>query len=322
MSILIYAESAEGKFKKVALELASYAKKVAESLGTTVTALTVNAGDVSELGKYGVDKVLKVTNDKLATFNAKAYADVIKQAAQKEGAKVVILSSTTDSLYAAPAVAVALEAGFASNVVALPVSTSPFVVKRNAFSNKGFNQTEIATDVKVIALAKNSFGLVEASGAAAAEDFAPALNDADFALKVEKVEKVSGKVTIADADVVVSGGRGLKGPENWGMLEELADVLGAALACSKPVSDLDWRSHEEHVGQTGKPVAANLYIAVGISGAIQHIAGVNSSKVKVAINTDPEAPFFKVADYGIVGDAFQVVPELVAKLKEFKIKNA
>lgn len=322
MSILIYAESAEGKFKKVALELASYAKKVAESLGTTVTAVTVNAGDVSELGKYGVDKVLKVTNDKLATFNAKAYADVIKQAAQKEGAKVVVLSSTTDSLYAAPAVAVSLEAGFASNVVALPVSTSPFVVKRNAFSNKGFNQTEIATDVKVIALAKNSFGLVEATGAATAEDFAPALNDADFALKVEKVEKVSGKVTIADADIVVSGGRGLKGPENWGMLEELADVLGAALACSKPVSDLDWRSHEEHVGQTGKPVAANLYIAVGISGAIQHIAGVNSSKVKVAINTDPEAPFFKVADYGIVGDAFQVVPELVAKLKEFKIKNA
>ncbi|MDR2223279.1 MAG: electron transfer flavoprotein subunit alpha/FixB family protein [Flavobacteriaceae bacterium] len=322
MSILIYAESAEGKFKKVALELASYAKKVAESLGTTVTAVTVNAGDVSELGKYGVDKVLKVTNDKLATFNAKAYADVIKQAAQKEGAKVVVLSSTTDSLYAAPAVAVSLEAGFASNVVALPVSTSPFVVKRNAFSNKGFNQTEIATDVKVIALAKNSFGLVEATGAATTEDFAPALNDADFALKVEKVEKVSGKVTIADADIVVSGGRGLKGPENWGMLEELADVLGAALACSKPVSDLDWRSHEEHVGQTGKPVAANLYIAVGISGAIQHIAGVNSSKVKVAINTDPEAPFFKVADYGIVGDAFQVVPELVAKLKEFKIKNA
>lgn len=321
MSILIYAESAEGKFKKVALELASYAKKVAESMGTTVTALTVNASDVSELGQYGVDKVLKVSNDKLHVFNAKAYADVIKQAAEKEGSKLVILSSTTDSLYAAPAIAVALNAGFASNVVALPVSTSPFVVKRTAFSNKGYNQTELTTDVKVIAIGKNSFGLVEASGAAASEDFAPSLNDADFALKVEKVEKMSGKVTIADADIVVSGGRGLKGPENWGMIEELADVLGAALACSKPVSDLDWRSHEEHVGQTGKPVAANLYIAVGISGAIQHIAGVNSSKVKVVINTDPEAPFFKVADYGIVGDAFQVVPELVAKLKEFKANN-
>ncbi|MEC4116773.1 electron transfer flavoprotein subunit alpha/FixB family protein [Myroides phaeus] len=322
MSVLIYAESAEGKFKKVALELASYAKKVAESLGTTVTAVTVNAGDVSELGKYGVDKVLKVSDDKLKTFNAKAYADVIKQAAQKEGSKVVVLSSSTDSLYAAPIVAVGLDAGYASNVVALPVSTSPFVVKRNSFSNKAFNETELTTDVKVIALAKNSFGLVEASGAAAAEDFSASLNDADFSLKVESVEKVSGKVTIADADVVVSGGRGLKGPENWKMLEDLADVLGAALACSKPVSDLGWRTHEEHVGQTGKPVSSNLYIAVGISGAIQHIAGVNSSKVKVAINTDAEAPFFKVADYGIVGDAFQVVPQLVEKLKEFKEKNA
>ncbi|RRJ89889.1 electron transfer flavoprotein subunit alpha/FixB family protein [Paenimyroides tangerinum] len=322
MSVLIYAESAEGKFKKVALELASYAKKVAESLGTTVTAVTINASDVSELGNYGVDKVLKVSNDKLNKFSAKAYADVIKQAAQKEGAKVVVLSSTTDSLYLAPIVAVNLEAGFASNVVALPVSTSPFQVKRNAFSTKGFNVTEISSDVKVLALAKNSFGLVEASGAAAAEDFAPALNDADFAIVVESVEKVTGKVTIADAEIVVSAGRGLKGPENWGMIEELAAVLGAATACSKPVSDLDWRPHSEHVGQTGKPVAANLYIAVGISGAIQHIAGINSSKVKVVINTDPEAPFFKVADYGVVGDAFQVVPALIAKLKEFKAKNA
>ncbi len=321
MSVLIYAESAEGKFKKVALELASYAKKVAESLGSTVTALTVNMTDTSELGKYGVDKVLKVSNDKLNTFNAKAYADVIKQAVEKESAKLVILSSTTDSLYTAPSVAVALNAGFASNVVALPISTSPFVVKRNAFSNKGFNQTEITTDVKVIALAKNSYGLKEAQGAATAEDFSPSLNDADFSLKVENVEKMSGKVTIADADIVVSGGRGLKGPENWKMLEDLAEVLGAALACSKPVSDLGWRSHEEHVGQTGKPVSANLYIAVGISGAIQHIAGINASKVKVVINTDAEAPFFKVADYGIVGDAFRVVPQLVEKLKEFKANN-
>lgn len=321
MSVLIYAESAEGKFKKVALELASYAKKVAESLGTTVTALTVNASDVSELGKYGVDKVLKVSNDKLGKFNAKAYADVIKQAAQKEGSKVVVLSSTTDSLYLAPIVAVSLDAGYASNVVALPISTSPFQVKRNAFSNKGFNITEVSSDVKVVGLAKNSFGLVEVSGTAAAEDFAPSLNDADFGIEVVSQEKTTGKVSIADAEVVVSGGRGLKGPENWGMIEELAEVLGAATACSKPVSDLDWRPHSEHVGQTGKPVASNLYIAVGISGAIQHIAGVNASKVKVVINTDPEAPFFKVADYGIVGDAFQVVPELIKKLKEFKANN-
>jgi electron transfer flavoprotein alpha subunit len=322
MSLLIYAESADGKLKKVAFELASYAKKVAESLGTTVTAVTVNPGDVSELSKYGVDKVLKVTNDKLTTFNAKAYADVIKQAAQKEGAKVIVLSSTTDSIYLAPFVAVGLEAGFASNVVGLPLSTSPFQVKRNAFSNKAFNITEISTDVKVLGLAKNSYGLVESNSTLSTEDFSPNLNDADFNVKVENVEKVTGKVTIADAEVVVSGGRGLKGPENWALVEDLATVLGAATACSKPVSDLGWRPHSEHVGQTGKPVATNLYIAIGISGAIQHIAGINSSKVKVVINSDPEAPFFKVADYGVVGDAFEIVPKLTQKLKDFKAQNS
>ncbi len=322
MSLLIYAESADGKFKKVAFELASYAKKVAESLGTTVTAVTVNAGDVSELSKYGVTKVLKVSNDKLTNFNAKAYADVVKQAAQKESSKVIVLSSTTDSLYLAPLVAVGLDAGFASNVVGLPLSTSPFQVKRTAFSNKAFNITEIATDVKVLSIGKNSFGLVETSASLSEEDFSPSLNDADFDVKVDSVEKVSGKVTIADADIVVSGGRGMKGPENWNLIEDLASVLGAATACSKPVSDIGWRPHSEHVGQTGKPVAANLYVAVGISGAIQHIAGINSSKVKVVINTDPEAPFFKVADYGIVGDALEILPRLTQKLKEFKAHNS
>lgn len=322
MSLLIYAESAEGKFKKVAFELASYAKKVAEALGTTVTAVTLNTTDVSELSNYGVDKVLKVTNDKLGTFNAKAYADVIKQAAEREGAKVIVLSSTTDSIYLAPLVAVGLEAGFTSNVVGLPISTSPFQVKRSAFSNKAFNITEINTDIKVLGLAKNSYGLVEANATMTSEDFAPSLNDSDFNLKVDSVEKVTGKVTIADAEVVVSGGRGLKGPENWGLIEDLATVLGAATACSKPVSDLGWRPHSEHVGQTGKPVATNLYIAIGISGAIQHIAGINSSKVKVVINSDPEAPFFKVADYGVVGDAFEIVPKLTQKLKEFKAQNS
>jgi electron transfer flavoprotein alpha subunit len=322
MSLLIYAESADGKFKKVAFELASYAKKVAESLGTTVTAVTVNAGNVSDLSKYGVDKVLKVSSDKLANFNAKAYADVIKQAAQKEEAKVILLSSTTDSLYMAPLVAVGLDAGFASNVVGLPLSTSPFQVKRNAFSNKAFNITEISTAVKVLSLAKNSYGVFENASSVSEENFAPNLNDADFNVKVASVEKATGKVTIADADIVVSGGRGLKGPENWHILEDLATVLGAATACSKPVSDLGWRPHSEHVGQTGKPVAANLYIAVGISGAIQHIAGINSSKVKVVINTDADAPFFKVADYGIVGDALEILPRLTQKLKEFKANNS
>ena len=321
MSILIYAESVEGKFRKVAFELASYARKVAESLGTTVTAVTINTGDVSELSKYGVDKVLKVTNDKLSGFSAKAYADVIKQAAQHEGSKLIVLSSTTDSIYLAPFVAVSLEAGFASNVVGLPINTSPFQVRRSAFSNKAFNITEVSSDVKIIGLAKNSYGIFENATNLSQEDFNPTIDDNDFGIKVESVEIGSGKVSIADADVVVSAGRGLKGPENWAMIEELATVLGAATACSKPVSDLDWRPHSEHVGQTGKPVAANLYIAIGISGAIQHIAGINSSKVKVVINSDPEAPFFKVADYGIVGDAFDIVPKLIDKLKVFKAQN-
>ena len=322
MSILLYAEYAEGKFKKVAFELASYAKKVADSLGTTVTAVTVNAGDVSELSKYGVDKVIKVTNETLAGFSAKAYADVIQQAAQKENAKLILLSSTTDSIYLAPLVAVSLEAGFVSNVVGLPLNTAPFQVKRTAFSNKAFNTTEIETDIKILGLAKNSYGIFENSSTLTQEDFNPTLGESDFNVKIESVEKVTGKVSLADAEIVVSGGRGLKGPENWGLIEELAEVLGAATACSKPVSDLDWRPHGEHVGQTGKPVAANLYIAIGISGAIQHIAGINASKVKVVINTDPEAPFFKVADYGIVGDAFDVVPRLIEKLKAFKSSHS
>jgi electron transfer flavoprotein alpha subunit len=322
MSLLIYAESADGKLKKVAFELASYAKKVAESLGTTVTAVTVNAGNVSELSNYGIAKVLKVTNDKLANFNAKAYADVVKQAAQKENAKVIVLSSTTDSLYLAPILAIGLDAGFASNVVGLPLSTSPFQVKRTAFSNKAFNITEISTEVKILSISKNSFGLFENASSSVEEDFLPTLSEVDFSVKVESIERSSGKVSIADADIVVSGGRGLKGPENWHLLEDLANVLGAATACSKPVSDIGWRPHSEHVGQTGKPVASNLYIALGISGAIQHIAGINSSKVKVVINTDAEAPFFKVADYGIVGDALEILPRLTQKLKEFKAQNS
>jgi len=247
---------------------------------------------------------------------------VVKQAANYESSKIVVLSSSTDSLYIAPLVAVSLKAGFASNVVGLPVGMNPFQVKRTAFSNKAFNITEIATEIKVISLAKNSFGIMESQVTLVEENFVPTICDDDFTVKVTAVEKASGKVTIADADIVVSAGRGMKGPENWGMIEELATVLGAATACSKPVSDLGWRPHSEHVGQTGKPVATNLYIAIGISGAIQHIAGVNSSKIKLVINTDAEAPFFKVADYGIVGDAFEVVPKLITKLKEYKAQNA
>ncbi|GAA0749616.1 electron transfer flavoprotein subunit alpha/FixB family protein [Gaetbulibacter jejuensis] len=319
MSVLVYTESEQGKFKKVAFEVASYAKAVADQMGTTVTAVTINADDTSALGNYGVDKVLKVNDASLDKFNANAYASIIKQATEKEDAKVVIVSSSADSKYLAPLLAVDLNAGFASNVVEAPSSTSPFTVKRTAFTNKAFNMTTINSDVKLVAVSKNAFGLKENTASAAAEDFSASIPE--IKVQVDTVDKVTGQVTIADAEVVVSGGRGLKGPENWGMIEELADVLGAATACSKPVSDLGWRPHSEHVGQTGKPVASNLYIAVGISGAIQHLAGINASKVKVVINTDPEAPFFKAADYGIVGDAFEVVPKLIEKLKEFKAQQ-
>ncbi|PNQ73940.1 electron transfer flavoprotein subunit alpha [Hanstruepera neustonica] len=319
MSVLVYTESENGKFKKTALEVASYAKAVAEQMGTSVTAITFNANDVSVLGNHGVDKVLKVTNSQLESFNAKAYASAISQAAKNENAKVVVVSSSADSKYLAPLLAIDLEAGYASNVVEAPSSVSPFTVKRTAFTNKAFNSTSINTDVKLVGVSKNAFGVVETSASASAEDFSP--NIPELGVSVESVDKVTGKVTIADAEIVVSGGRGLKGPENWGMIEELADVLGAATACSKPVSDLGWRPHSEHVGQTGKPVASNLYIAVGISGAIQHLAGINASKVKVVINTDPEAPFFKAADYGIVGDAFEVVPKLIENLKAFKAQQ-
>jgi len=318
MSVLVYIESEQGKFKKSALEVASYGKAVANQLGTSVTAVTFNANNTSELGKYGVDKVLNISNTN--EFNAEVYADAIKQAASAEGSKVVVVSSSADSKYLAPLLAVDIDAGYVSNVVEAPTSTSPFTVKQTAFTNKAFVFTEINTDVKIIAVSNNSFGLVETAGSAAMENFSPTLASSD--VKVESVDKVSDKVSIADADIVVSGGRGLKGPENWGMIEELAEVLGAATACSKPVSDLGWRPHSEHVGQTGKPVASNLYIAIGISGAIQHLAGINASKVKVVINTDPEAPFFKAADYGVVGDAFEVVPALIQKLKEFKAQNA
>ncbi|RNC84236.1 MAG: electron transfer flavoprotein subunit alpha/FixB family protein [Winogradskyella sp.] len=320
MSILVYTESENGKLKKGAFECVSYAKAIADEMGTGVTAVTINAEDAGTLGNYGASKVLAISNGDLDKFNAKKYASVLEQAAKQEGSKVVVVSSSADSKYLAPLLAVGLEAGYVSNVVEKPSSLSPFTVKRTAFTNKAFANTEINTDVKLVGVSNNSFGLVESGGSASVEDFSPSI--AESGVTVESVDKVAGKVTIADADIVVSGGRGLKGPENWGLVENLAEVLGAATACSKPVSDLGWRSHSEHVGQTGKPVATNLYIAIGISGAIQHLAGISASKVKVVINTDPEAPFFKAADYGIVGDAFEVIPVLTEKLKAFKAQNA
>lgn len=322
MSVLVYTSSSDGKFKKSAFEVVSFGKKVAEELGTNLIALTINAEEVSELQTYGAESIVTVMNDQLTVFNAKGYAAVIHQVAAAKGATVVVVDSSIDGLYLGPLVAVSLDAGYASNVVAAPSSIAPFTVKRKAFSNKGFNNTVISSENKVIGLAKNSFGIHENLVTASVESFDASITESDLGVTSTSVDKAVGKVTIADADVVVSAGRGLKGPENWGMIEELADVLGAATACSKPVSDLGWRPHGEHVGQTGKPVATNLYIAIGISGAIQHLAGINASKVKVVINTDPEAPFFKAADYGIVGDAFDVVPQLITKLKDFKAQNS
>lgn len=321
MSVLVYTESEEGKFKKVALEAVSYAKGIADQMGASVTAISINANDTSELAKYGASKVLEVSDDKLSKFNGEAYADAIAQAAKNEGAKVIVLTSSANSKFLAPTLAVDLSAGFVPNVVALPESTSPFKVKHSVFTNKAFAHTEIKTDIKIIGLGKNSYGLKESETSMSNEAFSPNLDSHDFDMEIVSVDKATDQVTIADAEIVVSAGRGLKGPENWGMIEDLAKTLGAATACSKPVSDMGWRPHSEHVGQTGKPVASNLYIAIGISGAIQHLAGINSSKVKVVINNDPEAPFFKAADYGIVGDAFEIVPQLNEKLKEFKAQN-
>jgi electron transfer flavoprotein alpha subunit len=320
MSILVYAESAEGKFKKSAFEAISYGSKLAENLGLNLTTLCINASEPESLALYGAKKVVQYNDDSLSNFNAEVYANLIEQVVKAENANIVIIDATSNGLYMAPMIAANLNAGYASNVVALPNSTAPFTVKRKAFSNKAFNLTQIHTDIKVIGLAKNSFGIIENQEVANIVSFDATLLDSN--MQSESVEQTTGKITIADADIVISGGRGLKGPENWGMIEELASLLGAATSCSKPVSDLGWRPHSEHVGQTGKPVSANLYIAIGISGAIQHLAGVNSSKIKVVINTDPEAPFFKAADYGIVGDAFEVVPKLIEKIKEFKSNNA
>ena len=317
MSVLVYIESENGSFKKAALEVASYGRAMANALNSSLSAVVFNADDVSTLSNYGVDKVLsvKITED----YNAETYADILKQAVEREQSKVVVLSSSADCKYLAPLLSFGLDAGYVPNVIDLPESTAPFQVKRSVFTNKAFSKTEISTEIKIIGLSNNAFGLVEQAVSSTVEVFSPEIIPSKVVVK--GIDKATDKVSIADADIVVSAGRGLKGPENWNLVEDLATVLGAATACSKPVSDLGWRPHSEHVGQTGKPVASNLYIAIGISGAIQHLAGVSSSKVKVVINTDPEAPFFKAADYGIVGDAFEVVPKLIEKLKAFKAQN-
>ena len=307
MGILIYTESENGKFKKSALELASYGRAIADQLGIELIAASFNQSDPQTLGIYGVERVIQISDPTLENFTAQQYVVNLASVAQENGVKLVLLSSSANAKYLAPLLAVSLSAGYASNVVGLPESLQPLTVKRSCFTNKAFNTCVLDSEVNIIGLSNNSFGISEKSTTLITSN-----------LEVEKIEKASGQVSIADADIVVSGGRGLKGPENWHLIEDLATTLGAATACSKPVSDMGWRPHSEHVGQTGKPVASNLYIAVGVSGAVQHLAGINSSKVKVVINIDPEAPFFKAAEYGVVGDAFEVVPELIEKLKAFK----
>ena len=316
MGILIYTESENGKFKKSALELASYGRAIADQLGIELIAASFNHKDCQKLATYGVERIIQISDPTLENFTAQQYAVNLASVAQENGVKLILLSSSANAKYFAPLLAVSLSAGYASNVVGLPESLQPLTVKRSCFTNKAFNTCVLDSEVNIIGLSNNSFGISENPKEICAED--KSTTPIATNLEVEKVEKASVQVSIADADIVVSGGRGLKGPENWHLIEDLATILGAATACSKPVSDMGWRPHSEHVGQTGKPVASNLYIAVGVSGAIQHLAGINSSKVKVVINIDPEAPFFKAADYGVVGDAFEVVPELIEKLKAFK----
>lgn len=320
MSVLVVIECANGEVKKSSLEAAYYGSKVAASLGTTATAIAI--GDVQEsaltsLGEQGIAKVLLDNDSRLHDFVGAAYVKVVAKAAEQENSTVIVLSNSNIGAAIGSRLAVQLGASLATNVVALPeIEGSSFVVRRGVFSGKAFSNVELTADKKIIAVKKNAIEVEASAGATASvESFSANLSDADFAGAPKETIKQSGDILLTEADLVVSGGRGLKGPENWHLIEELAQVLGAATACSKPVADIGWRPHHEHVGQTGITVSPNLYIAVGISGAIQHLAGVNSSKVIVVINKDPEAPFFKAADYGIVGDAMEVLPKLIEAAK-------
>ena len=322
MSVLVYVENSEGKFKKSTFEVVSYAKAVAGLLNTDLIAISIGEvkhEELSILGKYGASKVLNVNSDKLKTFVIQAYVSVISEAARKEGSDVLVLANSFSGKGLAPRLSVKLQAALVDSAVELPqIGNNAFSVKKTAFSGKAFAIVELNSVNKVIALNPNSFQLIETSGAANIEDFQPEIKDSDLRITVTNVVRATNKIALPDAELVVAAGRGLKGPENWPMIEELAGALGAATACSKPVSDAGWRPHEEHVGQTGIAVSPNLYIAIGISGAIQHLAGVSSSKTIVVINKDPEAPFFKVADYGIVGDAFEIIPKLTEAIKAYK----
>ena len=315
MSILVYTESEGNKYKKQALEAVSYAKELANISGEKLYTLSVNIENTEALNDYGPDHNILVNDEKLINFKAKTYSNLISDVANEIKASFIILTNSSNSRYIAPIISIKLDSSYFSNVVELPKSLSPLSLKSSCYTNKAFVINSSESKINVISLSSNCFGLHENKSNPEIEEKSYDIIEEN--LVVKKLEKTKGNANIADADIVVSGGRGLKGPENWNLIEDLADVLGAATACSKPVSDMGWRPHSEHVGQTGKPVASNLYIAIGVSGAVQHIAGINSSKIKVVINNDPEAPFFKAADYGIVGDAFEVVPKLTEKLKNF-----
>jgi electron transfer flavoprotein alpha subunit len=324
MAILVYTENFDGKFKKSTYELISYGKEIAKVENSEVVAVTigtVDAGVLNELSKYGASKIISVKNAELNDFSSQAHASAIVQAAKKVNADVVIFANNPNGKAISSRVAVKMDAGLVPAAVGIPSSLAPFTVRKKAFSGKAFADMVITSDVKVLTLTQNSFKVIEAPVTAVLEDFNAEISADMFGAKPVEVVKTTGKLSVTDAEILVSGGRGLKGPENWGMVEEMAEILGAATCCSRPVTDLDWRPHHEHVGQTGKVVAPNLYIAIGISGAVQHLAGVNGSKVMIVINTDKDAPFFESANYGIVGDAFDVVPKLNAAFKKFKAGN-
>ena len=324
MSVLVFTENWDGKFKKLSFELISYSNGLAKMLGTTVTAISIGKVSDDELNKlenYGASKVLKVEDDRLNQLVNSAYTTAITQAAEKESAQVIVVSNNFTGKALAPRIAVKLKAGLVPGVTALPSALSPFVVRKKAFNGKAFANVKINTEKKILSLFQNSYGINEAPTSMTIESFSPIFTDNHFGMEIKDTKKVTGKVLLTDAEIVISGGRGMKGPENWGPIEELANLLGGATACSRPVSDEGWRSHEEHTGQTGKIIAPNLYIAAGISGAIQHLAGVSSSKCIVAINKDNEAPVFEAADYGVIGDAQKVLPDLVKAVKDFKAEN-
>lgn len=319
--VLVLLENIEGNFKKKSFELVQYAATVAKNLGTEAIALvlgTSNNEAMAALGAYGATKVLHVNDAQLNQLSARAYTKAVVAAAQKESAKVIIAAHDVIGKSVAPQVASRMKAGLATGAVSYPDTSAGFVVKRNVFGGKAFAFVNVSTDVKVITLLANSFPLTKAEGNAPVETLSVAFDATDFALQVKETNKVTGAVPLGEAELVVSGGRGLKGPENWGVIEDLAATMGAATACSRPVADAHWRPHHEHVGQTGGTIRPNLYIAIGISGAIQHLAGVNGSKAIVVINKDPEAPFFKAADYGVIGDALEVTPKLNEAFKRFK----